>query len=467
MKLPTINKISAGVGVGGFMAFMAMAPSIHAQTTTTSWTNCANEWASCTIPGTRQVRYGANNKYVYKTFSTAVQCRNEVFGDPAPGVPKKCDYADTTTAAPTPPVASTPTAPTTPTTPTAPAAPAPAPSGSRNVFKQPFASTSIWNMPIGSGAVYVPANISDNPAPGSWVRMPQMDEEHIVIRPDSPLTTINYSSAQWSGANRCAATGSALLQVPIPSDYVVPHNIENSSAAFLMADKRTIAQTQPFARCNVGSAATAFVKFPNVDIYGDGRTGAHGGSGLSAIGGSLRIGELRPGSQGPTHALKVNVYAKQALFKCTSSADCYRWPANNADGYAVGHYGVESNNGNRAMKMGALLALPASMNIAGLGLETEPAKQIAWTLQNYGAYVVDDTWAPQFAFNAETGPDGSFKNQFKADYGVDFEQLTTSTTAWSRDVRRLVRAMSVVDNNGPSSIGGGGSPRLPLAAAVQ
>ena len=145
MKLPTINKISAAMSLGGIMAFMAMAPSVHAQTTTTTtWTNCSNEWATCTIPGTRQVRYGANGKYATKTFTNSVQCNNNTFGDPAPGVPKKCDYATTTTTT-APPVVTTPPTTTTPTPPvTAP--------GSRDAYKSPFASNSIWNMPIGSGA---------------------------------------------------------------------------------------------------------------------------------------------------------------------------------------------------------------------------------------------------------------------------------------------------------------------------
>jgi hypothetical protein len=340
----------------------------------------------------------------------------------------------------------------------------------RNPLKQPFSSFSIWNMPIGSGAVYVPARLSDNPAPGRWVRMPQADEEHIVLRPTAPLTTIRHSNAGWrNGASRCAATGGALMQVPMPSDYVVPSNIENSVAAFLLPDGRTIAQTQPFARCTAGSYATSWVTFPNVDLYGDGRTGAHGGSGLSAIGGSLRVGELRPGGQGPSHALKVNVYATQALYKCTTQADCFRWPASSADSSAVGRYGTDGNNMNTAMKMGALLALPSTLNIASLGLETEPAKQLAWTLQNYGAYIVDDTGAPQFAFNTENGPDGSFKAQFQTDYGFPFEQLVqnASTSPWVRDVQRLVQALNVVNNNSPSSIGGGGTPRQPLAAPLQ
>ena len=37
---------------------------------------------------------------------------------------------------------------------------------------------------------------------------------------------------------------------------------------------------------------------------------------------------------------------------------------------------------------GALLALPPGTDIAALGLRTEPGRMIAWTLQNYGAYIV-------------------------------------------------------------------------------
>jgi hypothetical protein len=166
-------------------------------------------------------------------------------------------------------------------------------------------------MPIGSDAVYTPANISGNPANNQWALMPGIDDERIVFKPTAPLTNINISSAGWSGSNRCNATSGLLFQAPMPSGYVVAHSTANSSAAFLLADRRTIVQTQPLARCTAGAAGTAMVKFANVDLYGPGITGAHGGSGLSAIGGSIRLGELRPGSTtGPRHALKVNVYAK-------------------------------------------------------------------------------------------------------------------------------------------------------------
>lgn len=163
----------------------------------------------------------------------------------------------------------------------------------------------------------------------------------------------------------------------------------------------------------------------------------------------------------------MNVYAKQSLFKCTTRADCSRWPATKSDSYAVGFYGTEGNNSNRAMKMGALLAIPPSQSIASLGLETEPAKQLAWTMQNYGAYIVDDTYGPAFAINAENGPDGSFSKQFRTDYGFDLEQRIMNNTPWTRDMQKLSRALSVVDNNSSIRVGGGGTPRQPLAPAFR
>jgi hypothetical protein len=101
--------------------------------------------------------------------------------------------------------------------------------------------------------------------------------------------------------------------------------------------------------------------------------------------------------------------------------------------------------------------------LSRLGLETEPAKQLAWTLQNYGAYIVDDTYGPGFALNAEDGPNGSVRRQFKADWGFELEQRVRDNTPWSRDMQRLVKALYVVVNNGPASIGGGGKARQPPA----
>jgi|GEM_PF-506743 len=336
----------------------------------------------------------------------------------------------------------------------------------RDPLKQPFSSDSIWNMPIGSDAQYVAANLPSDPGGDPWSPMPQIDDEPIILTPTAPLVAIKHSNAGWSGANRCTGDSQQLAMVPIPSTYTIGHSSDNNSAAILMPDGRTILQSQPFTRCTAGGEATSLLTFPTVDLYGPGITGSHGGSNLSALGGSIRLGELRPGQQGMKHAIKVNVNSTHDLYHCTVAANCFRWPATTADGDAVGNYGTDGNNQNSAMKMGALLAIPASVDIDSLGLESVPGKQLAWTMQNYGAYIADSTGGPAFAIEAETGPDGSLRSQFQADYSMPFEQRVNDNTAWSRDLQRLVVALNVVNNNSPTSIGGGGTPRQPLAPPI-
>jgi hypothetical protein len=186
--------------------------------------------------------------------------------------------------------------------------------------------------------------------------MPKIDEEKIILKPSAPLVPILYNGAGWTGANRCSGSSYRFTSVPIPSDYIVPSEAENDSATYLLADNRSIVQSQPLARCTAGGYATSLVVWNPIDIYGDGIPGAHGESNLSAFGGSLRVGEMRPGGQAPHHALKVIVDATVSLYKCTTSAQCYRWPASTADGYAVGWYGSKNPSQSAAVKMGALLA---------------------------------------------------------------------------------------------------------------
>ncbi|MDD7969382.1 hypothetical protein [Actinomycetospora lemnae] len=335
--------------------------------------------------------------------------------------------------------------------------------GERNPLIQPFASDSIWNTPIGSGAVYVPAGLQPLPGGETSGRVPQIDDEPIILTPEAPDTPILYSRGGFGG-DRCAADPSRVLRTaPIPAGYVLPSDNKNQSAAILGPDRRTVINVQPLARCAAGGPATSIVYFPDTDLYGPGIDGAHGGSGLSALGGSIRLGELRPGQEGPRHVLKVNVYGRGELARCADSASCSRWPARKSDRGGPRNYGTDGDNRNAAMRLGALLALPPAVDIATIGLTTEPGRQLAWTLQNYGAYIVDDTNGPQFALNAEVGPAGSMREQFRGDWGYDFEvESEVTDNPWAEDVKRIRPLLQVVDNNGPASVGGGGTPRQPL-----
>jgi parallel beta-helix repeat protein len=60
-------------------------------------TVCAPEGGFCAFSGTRQVAYGANGTFVYKTLSEGVSCTNGVFGDPLYGTVKQCFVSSATT----------------------------------------------------------------------------------------------------------------------------------------------------------------------------------------------------------------------------------------------------------------------------------------------------------------------------------------------------------------------------------
>ncbi|MEJ2890345.1 hypothetical protein [Actinomycetospora aeridis] len=340
---------------------------------------------------------------------------------------------------------------------------APVDAGQRDPLRQPFASDSIWNTPIGSGAVFVPAGLQPLPGGRDTGRVPQIDDEAIILSPDAPETPIQFSEGGFGG-DRCESDPTRVLRTaPIPANYVLPSDNKNQSTAILAADRRTVINVQPLARCAAGGPATSYVYFPDADLYGPGIDGSHGGSGLSALGGSIRLGELRPGQEGPRHVIKVNVYGRGELARCSDSAGCSRWPARKGDRAGPTNYGTVGDVRNPAMRMGALLALPPSVDIGAIGLTTEPGRQLAWTLQNYGAYIVDDTNGPQFALNAEVGPAGSMREQFRGDWGYDLEVDSEVTdNPWAEDVKRIRPLLHVVDNNGPDSVGGGGTPRQPL-----
>jgi hypothetical protein len=56
------------------------------------------------------------------------------------------------------------------------------------------------------------------------------------------------------------------------------------------------------------------------------------------------------------------------------------------------------------------------------------------------------------------------KEEFRSVYGFDFDVFTPSP--WFSDFQAIFGQLQVVANNGPTRIGGGGTPRAPLAAPV-
>src|SRR5213083_2326996 len=340
------------------------------------------------------------------------------------------------------------------------------PPGGRDPLLWPFSRDSIWNLPIGASAVYVPANIQQATQRGMTT-----DPDVIILTPNATMTDVYYNSDGWTGGSRCAPQGNVLVNAPIPDNFVVPGagsgnadgTTPNYATAILMSDVHTLTQGQPFARCTAGGPATMWWSLSN-DLYGTGVDGGHGGSRLSSLGGTIRLGELVPGGV-IRHAMKVNVYGLNDYYY-DGTTQGYRWPASQADGCAATCYGGTTP----ALRMGSLLAIPASVNIDGLGLETEPAKILARAFQDYGAYAVDDTAWSVYAIATEFSPQGRVDDEFSAAWGFSINAATKGVP-WARDMDRLFGALNVVDNwdesqwtsvsasNGAQGVGGG-TPRV-------
>jgi hypothetical protein len=327
----------------------------------------------------------------------------------------------------------------------------------RDPYFWPFETTSIWNTPIGDGARYVHAGIQPALAYGMTI-----DEDYIHMYPEAPLTPVMLSSAAWhTDRSRCDADGDLIYKVPLKKNWEISPDTwdgrtPNAGLAVLMPDGRTIRQNQPFARCIQGEYGTSKYLFDDVGLYGHGMTGAHGGSGLSAIGGAIRVGQLVPGGE-INHAIKVNLYAGKNLYYGDRKG--HRWPAPVADGYASS---TSYAGTTPATTMGSLLAIPYFIDLDTFALETEPARILARTFQRYGAYIVDDTAWDVYALIIEWGPKGRVAEEFESVWGFTMQQ-SSQDHPWSRDIRKIMTHLHVIDNNSPDSVDGGGNPLAPLA----
>lgn len=318
----------------------------------------------------------------------------------------------------------------------------------RSVLKQPFASTSIWNYPIGSNAVYVSSG-TGWPLLTPTIQSLHADNTIVLMDPTQPLTNILQNGGFQS--NRCTGT-TTLATVPMAASFVVPSATHNYSTGACLTDGRGLVDGDCFGRCTAGSFATlAHLAPSNSDLFGDGLAGGKGGSRLSSLGGCLRMGEMLPGAPPIPHVLAADL---DSFDNCVTA---FRWPATKSDSYSY-------NGTNTQAVPGALFALRPSFNVAAL--QTVPGRQLATCLQNYGAYNTNDTKSSRFSLCTELGPAGDFLTEFQKAWGYAFEVAATDTTPWAKDVKAIYAGLAVINNNTANNIGGGGTPRVPMAPAA-
>jgi hypothetical protein len=281
----------------------------------------------------------------------------------------------------------------------------------RDVYRQPFAWDSIWNLPLSTTAQYHPFDAK--------VGSIYADVENISVDPAAPVKQLKADPG-----------GAVHVDPALKAD-----GSWNNCSTLLMdtPDKRTVIQGQPMVLSPGGSPRWS-VGWKPESLTGPGVVGCHGGSGMSGIGGTIRQGELR-GGQPLRHALKVSL---PCTTSCSSEHNGFRWPAVKADKGYQGKYGGKYPEVN----MGALLALPPDFDTSTIS--APDVRRVAEALKTYGAYVVDETGgSPDGSFDVQSSALGEFP-------GIDSTQM-----------RSIFNKLDVVANNAPATPGGGplGSPR--------
>lgn len=336
----------------------------------------------------------------------------------------------------------------------------------RDRFLWPFSVGSIWNMPIGDGAQFSPSGVFQ---PGLPLPLSFHSDQDLVVRagPNDPLVDW-IDQGDWNADPKCVVTGKVAMQIPLPDNFTTGCIENNNSMGLLMPDNVSLLQMQPAYRENGTSPFLARYQRGapnptpfNISILSDGALGAHGGSGLSSIGGTIRSGELNPDAPPISHALKLELYA-HFYYYGGSEAPCYTWPAIGCDSYAHSP-GIGYNGTNVYVKPGALLAVPSA--VAGkVSVTTLFGKKILAALVTYGGYLADDTASNNFAICMEP----VVADEIQANYGVSVsiqDPLQPSTPEFA-DLIQIFQSLQVVTNNANSTVGGGGTPIGPLAPPI-
>jgi hypothetical protein len=300
----------------------------------------------------------------------------------------------------------------------------------RSQYAWPFAWNAHWNIPISTSATY------GSPA-SSY---------------SATLTTYDYSTENYAVENNSCDS----LSYPVKTfndGYLGNKSVYcnpgmsgagqwNDTTAMLDVNGDTVWQGQtlelsPGGNPSIGGVGNYVV--PGLSLTtSDGNPGAHGGSSLSCLGGTITKAELI--ARVIPHALKM---CFNGLMFYSSAGAGYQWPARNADGGYNSSGNVNYYGGsNPIMVEGALLALPPSISIATR--YSDPLVQaIATALQNFGAYLCDNTASGY----------GNATSLIEMNW--DAVPYWTGTGTFGSDLLRMENDLMVVTNSTQATPGGG------------
>lgn len=334
-------------------------------TVAASWTQCATENGTCSFSGTRKVRYGMGDAWATQTATASISCSNGVFGDPAPGVNKVCEYDAANDASATP----SPSQPSSPS--------------SANTSGRVFNANSFWYQEIPANA---PLHANSAGFVADFQRQMNAYYGNVTINTDSyaspvfyadantPTTAVKFWDCQGKGSVDTALEAQ-WAAVPIPS-YALPSDGTDGEMTVYQPSTDTIWEFWQTRKVNGQWQACWGGKMTNVS-KGDGLWAYPYGTsatGLPFLGGQITAAELQAGEI--NHAIGIALVEPKAY-------PALSWPANRTDGFY---------NGANAIAEGQRFFLDKSVNVDALNIHPV-AKIIAKAAQKYGFVVWDKAGA--------------------------------------------------------------------------
>ena len=306
---------------------------------------------------------------------------------------------------------------------------------------QPFADTSIWNTPLGRGAIFQSdtaaetAMIHSDDVGGhsgsyAWIAVGGVGVYR--AKNTDPLVRWTFdrrsATAPWP-AGGAMYNGSIELRTPSSLKFLGG----SDGHAVLIDPTGQVAYETWIGKWDAANRTIHATYLVRVDLKGSGiasgesRSEGIRGFGGSLLGGLVRCEELRRGEI--PHAVAM-VFSTTMLRKSPTMAGQKVWPASMSDGGG-------KNNYQGLVPMGALIGIRPDVDLSKLGL-TREGLALANAYRRFGGYVVDASIGSETLAVTEPGCD---------------KQATSNLFT---DVRKIRDKLARVLNNSAATPGGPG-----------
>ncbi|MHB2166101.1 hypothetical protein [Alsobacter sp. R-9] len=315
----------------------------------------------------------------------------------------------------------------------------------REPWLQPFSAQSVWNTPLGRGAIFQDGKALEtstylNRNAGQIngaVRIIGFPEYPVFKgKPTDPVVRWTYQHRAGTLPWPFVSTKNEFF-LRMPAE--IPTYDEGDGHMVIVSDDGEFAYEMWLARFDKKTREYTVGYVVRTNLYGPGiaqRDGISEGiraAGMSMFGGLIRCYELE--RKHIQHALSM-MASQHQLKKGATMNDQKVWPATHTDGSG-------KNNYSGSVPMGALFGIPSTVDLTKIGIKTPEGMALARAFQEFGGYIVDTATNTSKLAMVEDGCDKKMVDNLFVDMDVIQDNLR------------------MVVNNTPQSPGGPGERVAP------